>query len=263
MKDLFIYPYQAGSKSAIALSEALDCYRINRDGSSRFQYGPNKVVINWGMGNALPAEVMRCPVLNKPEAVSRAINKITSFERFIANRVRTPQFTRDRQTASQWLTNGATVYCRLTSEGSDGQGLKVVQPNVEARSTSDHPPLPSAQFYTKGIRIANEYRVNVLGSEVLTYQKKVRRTDVTTHNELVRTTDGGWGFDVVEEQHVPPTIDGEAIAAVAALGLDFGGVDIVEDIARNVYVLEVNTAPHLTPYSAEKFASAIKEFVNT
>lgn len=253
MKNLFVFPYKAGSRSAIAISDALNCYRINRDGSSRFTRGSNKAVINWGWGNSLPEEVAACTVINKPEAVARAISKITSFNCFIRDRVKCPDFTTDKVTAKQWLNQGYKVYCRQSAEGSDGSGLIVHDDPAAA--------LPSARLYTKGLRIREEYRVHVVGDEVVTYQKKVRRTDVTSHNDLVRTTGGGWGFDVVEDERlVPSNIDDECILAIKSLGLDFGGVDVI-DAGGVAYVVEVNTAPHLTPYSARKLSEALRTYI--
>lgn len=252
MKDLFVYPYKASSLSAIAMSDALDCFRINRDGNSRFAYGANKAIINWGWGDTLPAEVGRCTVINKPEACANAIDKISSFKCFIRDRVKCPDYTTDKATAQQWLNQGSKVYCRQTASGSDGAGLVVVQPT--AGST-----VPSARLYTKGLPIRHEYRVHVVGDEVITYQKKIaNRTDA---NYDIRTTGGGWDFEVVEDERlVPANIDDECILAVKALGLDFGGVDVI-DIGGVAYVVEVNTAPHLTPYSARKLAAALKEYI--
>ena len=252
--EIFVFPYKAGSKSAIAISDALDCFRINRDGSSRFTYSPNKAVINWGFGGSLPEQVARCKVINKPEAICRSVDKISSFEAFIANRVLCPEYTRDRSTALQWRNQGHNVYCRGDSGGRDGSGLVVSR----ARSSET---LPSAAFYTKGLTITNEYRLNVVGDEVITYQKKVKVSGREDHDLLVRTTNGGWGFEVVEdERNIPANIDEEAIAAVKAVGLDFAGVDII-DSRGTAYVVEVNTAPHLTPYSARKMAQALKEYI--
>ena len=259
MKDIFVFPYKAGSKSAIAVSDALDCFRINRE-NSRFTYGPNKAVINWGWGGSLPPEVERCQVINKPEAIALAVNKIASFKKFIEHRVKCPMFTQDRTTAQQWINDGYRVYCRMSADGSDGSGLQVLQPGTGSFLPTI-PEIPVARLYTRGLTISNEYRLNVVGEEVVTYQKKVKVSDRTDHNPYVRTTSGGWGFEVVEdERNIPGNIDEEAIMSIKALGLDFGGVDIISS-GGTAYVTEVNTAPHLTPYAARKVAQALKDYI--
>lgn len=253
MSRLYVFPYKATSKSAIAISDALDCYRINRTNSA-FTYAEDKVVINWGWGDILPREVARCRVINKPEAIALAIDKKKAFQKFIDARVKCPAYTTDKTTAKQWSNEGYRVYCRTTAHGSDGQGIVVTSPRSDS--------IPNASLYTRGISIRNEYRVHVVGDDIISYQKKVHTSDRTEHNPLVRTTDGGWGFEVVEERYVPDNIDDECIAAVKSLGLDFGGVDVVQsEVDRMAYVLEVNTAPHMTPYSAGKLATALKEYI--
>lgn len=250
MKDLFVYPYRADSQGAIAISDALDCFRISLS-NSRFTYGANKAIINWGTGNSLPSEVGRCQVINKPEAICKAVNKIDSFKCFIRDRVKCPDFTTDKTTAIQWLNQGHKVYCRQDASGSDGSGLTVVSPPATT--------LASARLYTKGIHITNEYRVHVVGDEVITYQRKI--ANIASPNYDVRTTSGGWDFEVIEDERlVPANIDDECILAVKSLGLDFGGVDVVCD-GGIAYVVEVNTAPHLTPYSARHLAAALKEYI--
>ena len=49
-----------------------------------------------------------------------------------------------------------------------------------------------------------------------------------------------------------------AIGAVSALGLDFGAVDLIVDANGKEYVLEVNTAPALSPMRVEKYVQALR-----
>jgi glutathione synthase/RimK-type ligase-like ATP-grasp enzyme len=261
-KEFFIYPYSADSASAKALSEELDCYRINLV-NSQFRGAPHKVIINWGHGNSLPDEVFRCPnILNKPDNVRKAVNKIKTFEAFDDAMVRCPLWTTHIETARGWYLSGYNVYCRQRVEGCDGAGLVVV--NSDTDPVTDIVP---AKLYTQGIRFSNthgdEYRVNVFQDQAVSYQKKVSRADRAHNaNRWARTTEGGWCFEVAEERNVPPQVDSEAIAAVKALGLDFGGVDVVYSRWNTkAYVLEVNTAPELTPHACTKLGNALKEYL--
>jgi len=52
-----------------------------------------------------------------------------------------------------------------------------------------------------------------------------------------------------------------AKAAVKALGLVFGGADVMIDIDGNVFVNEVNTAPSLNTENVKRFSEKIKEYV--
>ena len=256
MSDIFVFPYKAESKSAKALSEAMDVYRINRT-NSQFVGRPTRTVINWGFGDTLPSEVAKCRIINKPDAIAKAVNKIASFQHFVLGRVSCPQFSTDRTTAQQWINAGYGVYARQRVEGHDGQGVEFIP------YYRDNLPgvVPQARFYTRQVPQGTEYRLTVVGDEVICYQKKVPLSNHPTPSDPnIRTTGGGWGFEVVSSNTIPPSADAEAVAAVKALGLDFGGVDLIAS-GRHAYVLTVNTDPHLTPYCAEKLSEALKEYI--
>ena len=102
-----------------------------------------------------------------------------------------------------------------------------------------------------------EYRINIFRDHVVTRQKKVKvRAFNGKYNDEIKTTDGGYGFDLVDA--VPLRVIPMAKKAVQSLGLDFGGVDVIvhKELA---YILEVNTAPQLTPHTAKRLAELIKK----
>ena len=259
-KEFFIFPYKAESEGAKKLSEALDCYRISRT-NSRFTRSDDKIIINWGWGNTLPTEVAACPIIiNQPASVEKAIDKIKTFQCFREHMIACPDWTTNRTEAESWWRSGYTVYCRTQTSGHDGSGL------VAAHNSYNSPvTVVDAPLYTRGISGGStntEYRVTVFGEDAISYQKKVIRSDFTgTPNHLVRTSGNGWGFDYVSERDVPHQVDAEAIASVQALGLDFGGVDVLySTVYRKAYVLEVNTAPELTPFSLGKLKDALLQY---
>jgi hypothetical protein len=99
-----------------------------------------------------------------------------------------------------------------------------------------------AQFFTEYVPSSHEYRVWVFRDKHLgTYEK------VLTHPEqylkVGRNHGNGFGFRLVNRDVVPRNAVDAAKAAVRALELDFGAVDILEGKDGKFYVLEVNTAP--------------------
>ena len=103
--QLYVYPYKMGSHSAANLARALGRPQI-RHSKSKFVGAKSKMVINWG-ASELPAEVLRCTVLNKVEAVRRAGNKLRFFEHQSsfpeADRARLVPWTADKKQAQKWL----------------------------------------------------------------------------------------------------------------------------------------------------------------
>lgn len=247
-----IYPYKTGSASAKALAEALGIKRIKHK-NSVFKGHPNKVVINWG-ASKLPDEVVKCVVLNAPEAVSEASNKRSFFEA-VSNHCSAVPFTTEQAKALEWLEEGYTVVARTILNGHSGQGIVLVEPGQE---------LVNAPLCTKYIPKKHEYRVHVFGNEVIDVQRKARKKDVPDGdvNWKIRNLAGGFifarGEDVVGE--VPADVKNQAVLSVAALGLDFGAVDVIfNEKEQKAYVVEVNTAPGLTGTTLDKYVEAFKE----
>ena len=75
---MIIYPYKPGSASSKALAEALGIKRISHK-NSKFKGNPDKVVINWG-ASKVSEEVAKCTIINHPDAVAKAANKLSFFK---------------------------------------------------------------------------------------------------------------------------------------------------------------------------------------
>lgn len=76
---MILYPYKPGSESAKVLAEAVGIKRISHK-NSKFKPAPNKVILNWG-ASKMPQELMQCVIINHPDAVSVAANKLTFFQK--------------------------------------------------------------------------------------------------------------------------------------------------------------------------------------
>lgn len=259
MAKVFILPYKAASESAKALAEATGFKRI-KTANSKFKGNANKIVINWGCSK-LPDEVGKCQVLNRPENVVLASNKLKFFKHIAetnlnmdgdddATRVLTPEFTESKETVREWLDDGCTVVARTVLNGNSGAGIVIIEPDEE--------DIVNAPLYVKYVPKKQEYRIHVRGGEVVDVQRKARRKDTPDDqvNWKVRNHDNGFIFarnDVVAPEDVPV----QALAAVKAIGLDFGAVDIIyNEKQQRAYVLEINTAPGLSGTTLEGYAEA-------
>lgn len=75
-------------------------------------------------------------------------------------------------------------------------------------------------------------------------------------NMLLRSNRLGWKFSIITKYS--NGLKDVAVAAVKALGLDFGAVDACVAEDGNVYVFEVNTGPGLEATSFDKYVAAFK-----
>lgn len=239
MSRLFIAPYKLGSESAKVLAHSLTCKRV--DGTKIFR--PNDVIINWGNSSLSPRGRPR--IINRPDAVALAANKITSFKVFNQHGVATLDWTTRREEAERWIDQGHVVYGRKIINGHSGRGIIVM-------SYDGDQEFRECSLYTKGVIKAHEYRVHVFNGRAIDIQKKRRRNE-SNSNDYIKNIDNGWVF-CRDGAQAPVRVYEESIKAVKALGLDFGAVDIVYKEKDNfVAVLEVNTSPGLEGVTLKKY----------
>lgn len=136
------------------------------------------------------------------------------------------------------------------------------------QSASDlrRPGTFTPEFYVKKLDVIEEFRVHVFKGKSIRTGKKMAHPDA---HPWIRSGESGWWIDygkawrgAVSVVNMASLRDA-AKAAVAALGLDFGAVDVGRTIDGHIVVFEVNTAPSLsTPNTAAAYAKAIKEYIN-
>jgi glutathione synthase/RimK-type ligase-like ATP-grasp enzyme len=247
--SLWIYNTRAGSKTAKELAQALGCKRIKHR-ESEFVGHEDTVVINWGCSD-LPREVRKCRVINEENAVLRTVDKLQALDR-LYEWVGFPHvsYTQEREQAAFWIENGRSVVCRTIVNGHDGAGI-VFATNMEE--------LVDAPLYTLFEEAEQEYRITVLCQRIICRQRKVRIPGKEKYDDRFKTTAGGYGFEVVPLG--PRQVTDAAQEAVECLGLEFGGVDVILTPDKRAVVLEVNSAPQLTPYALKRFVEIFREEV--
>lgn len=179
---------------------------------------------------------------------AQTLNKIEQFQRFAQAQVSCPAFTVH---ADGVAALGRTVFARTLVNSTGGRGI------VEFDTQSGNPP-PRAPLYTEYIPKKAEYRVHVFGNQVIdVQQKKKKRGFEEDRNTRVRNLVNGYVY--TREGIAPPDGMGDlAVRAVAALGYQYGAVDIIYNERRNAcFVLEVNSRPGLMGTTVEKYADAL------
>lgn len=245
-----IQPYGA-SRSARKLCNALNdlgelgrVVRLKRAGQSSYVPREDDIVINWGSQTERFDERH---YINQPRLIHYASDKTMAF-RLMQGKAIIPDFTAYKWDAEEWQRQGHTVYARTTVTGHSGRGIVICKPDDV---------LPDAPLYTKQVIAEDEYRMHVckMGDEyqVFDQQQKKRKNGVES-NEEIRNHSNGWIF-ARRELRVPDKVKTEAINALAAMGLDFGGVDVAYNRELDVAtVYEVNTACGIEGSSLARYA---------
>lgn len=248
-----MYSHNRFSESARDLSAALGVRRIKHEGST-YRARPGKTVINWG-SSKLPENVAGASIINRPTAVGLAANKLQCFTVLEGAEVRIPEFTDDVDVAVSWLDEGATVVARATVNGHGGEGITLCEPNGV--------DIPDAPLYTKYVPKKEEWRIHVVRGDIIDFARKIRNPEVADADVNWKVRNHANGFIFAREVDPPAEdIKAQALAAVEALGLDFGAVDVIwNQQQQRAYVLEVNTAPGLTGTTLERYTEAFRGFV--
>lgn len=253
----YLYSYNQGSQGSRALADALGIRRLRHEGST-FRGSANKTVINWG-SSALPDNLRGSPVLNRPEQVAIACDKLRFFQAMSQanDGPRIPEFTTDNQVALGWVQGGETICIRSILRGSGAAGLVIVNRN----NLED---FVAAPLYTKYINKRDEYRVHIVRGRVIDIQRKALRNDVDRDqaNWQIRNLENGFVFVRNEGREIPADVSAQAIKAMAACDLDFGAVDILyRERDNSAWVLEINTAPGLMNTTLENYRNALRELI--
>lgn len=245
-----IIPYKPGSESAKALSERLGIARLKAEGS-RWRGKIGDVVINWGMSKmGHPGFEGQHRILNHPDAVAKAADKLKSFLAFAEAGVPVPKFTTNRDEARQWVNDGATVVSRAVLNGHSGQGIEIIGPQDFGIKE-----MPRVPLYTNYIKKTEEFRAHVFGENVFFVQRKARKIDVPDDEVNWQVRNHANGFIYAHQGvEIPDDVKEICVNAVKALGLDFGAVDLIKTKLGKWYVLEANTACGLEGTTLEKYA---------
>jgi glutathione synthase/RimK-type ligase-like ATP-grasp enzyme len=255
---VYLYPYNSKSESAKAISKALGARMIRLE-NSRFR-GKGKIVVNWG-NSMTNEEIEQATVLNRPESVALVSNKLTFFNH-VAGRANIPDWSIHRKQAEEWLANGKIVCVREKLTGHSGEGL-VIFNDLASFSDYDH---SQAKMYVLYIPKKDEYRVHVVGNQVVDIQRKAKRAEIPANAVNWKIRSHANGFVFVREgvrETTPQEVFDQALNVVNLCGLHFGAVDVIwNDYRKAAYVLEINTAPGVENTTVDTYVSSLQDLIN-
>lgn len=248
MDKLVLLAYKPTSIGSKKMAQALNVERLTIDSS--FRPEERTTVINWGRGDWPLWKDNVFGWINNPPAVLRAIDKGDAFLWMKRAGVPIPEYTESIEQARAWIGEGHIVLCRQELQGFEGRGI------VVARKAEELVP---ARMYVKYVKKVYEYRVHVMNGEAFYANIKRQTADpkVEKPDPLVRSGPNGWIFYHMDELPSKAVCDA-CVAAVQALGLDFGGVDVGESKDGTATVYEVNTAPEVGPNTIAAYMAAFK-----
>lgn len=205
-------------------------------------------IIRWG--NRIEAATNKGSIVyNKSEAIERATNKKLSREIFIKEKVRTPKLITLENAAEQDLP----IIARPSTHAK-GKNFIVLK-TIADFTAHFNENSRNGWYYSAFVDKLREYRVHCAHGKILAVMEKTKGTDTIAWNRAVT----GEPFTRIEQENYPFSACFQALKAVKVLGLDFGGVDVMEFTVGDkvqAFVLEVNTSPTLnsSDWVSEQYA---------
>lgn len=126
-------------------------------------------------------------------------------------------------------------------------------------------------FWAKKEAFTSEYRVHSFMGRSIRAGKKIPRegfglaapnTTLRVAHPWVRSYDAGWMISYADEAGIKQKHRDIAHAAVKALGLQFGAVDIGERADGTLVVLEVNRAPGVENGTIDAYTRAVRRWID-
>lgn len=260
-KTTFIYTWNTDSIGVKLLKKALGIRALKRENSKYFP-SPNHTIINWGCSE-MPQSFSITRIINKPEIVAIASNKLSFFEHMSREGVdnpRLPEFTTSKQEAIKLVNAGHTVLARTLLRASSGDGIYFLN------STTLNDWI-NAGLYVVYKKKKEEFRVHFVLGQQVDVQKKALRVNDPHGNPIdrsavdtrIRNRSNGYIFarnDIV----VPPDVITQATKAYKASGLDFCSIDVIwNEHEQKAYVLEANTASGMEGTTVDNYSRAFQE----
>lgn len=221
MNYLMYHPTTAPSGEALA--EVLDIPHGSDPPDERPDY-----LIRWGTARGARFRPSR-GVINSQKAINNSSNKLRALTLMRDARVCIPGFSRNA------VDLEAPMLAR-SEHGMQGRDIVVIMQQRDIEQLEGE-----TEFFVRYIPKRFEYRVHIIGGRSVKISEKI---PTEGYDPFVWNLENGFTFR--QPQNNPhPSVSTQAAAAVHALGLNFGAVDVIMGENDSAYVLEVNTAPRL------------------
>jgi glutathione synthase/RimK-type ligase-like ATP-grasp enzyme len=182
--------------------------------------------------------------LNSLESVNRTVNKLSMLQCLKGSGIPTPDFNTDLSLIDNFKDDTGNLYIRSK--------LGVV------RYASDYCPIRDS-YYSKPIPLKRrEYRVHVFNGKVIGIYEKVPLSE--GRPALFKSDTCRFVRCDPNISRVDQNAQQICIQAVNALGLLCGGVDLIRDKNKNVFVCEVNSAPGLNSSNIQRWVDEIQSY---
>lgn len=206
----------------------------------------SEALVRWGSAVDMGRDGKYRVVLNRAYSILLASNKLAALKKWKDAGLSVPDFM---QTTPQFAAGQVWLGRDLS-----GFGGKDIVPYSAA-------PCGHHAWYSLFIPNDREYRLHVVGGEVVRTQRKYLERPHERKSEYIQNHTNGYVFKA-PQMRLNRDREQLAINAVKELELDFGAVDLIVDPNGKAYLLEVNTAPGCSPLTLSAYARALRRLLD-
>ncbi len=208
------------------------------------------VLIRWGSSVDVPYKPTK--EINSQTAVLLATDKLGSLQELLKRKISVPELFLFDNLSSALKKRLISKFPILARTRAHQRGTDIL---LCMQMTDIQRAIRSGRSYgLRYIPTAREYRVHIFGGKSIKVSQKMWTDTTKTYKPWVRNHLNGHTFRIPE---TPLDDDSRnlAKAAVKALKLDFGAVDLIVDDAGKSFVLEINTGPGLVRSGIKKYCT--------
>ena len=182
--------------------------------------------------------------LNTAAAVKNTVNKLAMLEILAASQIPVPEFNNTTEEVANHVNRDGMMYIR----NKNG----VVRYGNDFNVATD-------SYYTKPIQFKRrEYRVHVFNGKVIGIYEKVPMGE--ERPKLFKSDTCNFVRCNIENCRMTIENQDTCMKAVRALGLVFGGVDVIRTKDGRIFICEVNSSPGLNTPMLDKYTQCINEY---
>lgn len=243
-------------------SEGVEARLIN---SKKFKKKPNVLI---RIGNSYKEAPEGCIEVNSIESVKLASNKLLMAYHLI--RKEGVNFPKAHITLESKAVLDDIFGSSNTLHGfSISDGLDLYYRNSANIVRRRRGFIAGDLYATEPISRAREFRVHVFGGKTIGVYEKIPVNDEgeeVGHENVLYCKNDNCTFRRIdtsddEQRRSIKGVRPMAVLAVQALGLTFGGADVIISTDGEIFVNEVNSAPSLNSLNIDRYYEKIKEYI--
>jgi len=218
-----------------------------------------KNIIRWGYSGQLD-RLNNTNNFPTPEAIFNCSDKLRALQILQEKTVNVPKFWTSFNSARTHVK--FPLYCRRRHHTMGKDIIMIHNESELANGFHD------GRYVVESIKFDKEYRIHIFNSKMISASKKYFGEELWTElgkpdkKDIIRNNSNGWRYHYIKDfKNVPEDVVKQAKAAVIALGLLWGAVDIIRTPDKKSYVLEVNSAPGLRDAGVDIYVSEFKQLM--